>query len=1115
MNRFTLKMLFRSIRSSLGRYLAILAIVALGVGFYSGLKSSRPALLRSAEDYFRASQLQDFQLLSSLGFTEEDVEAFRGSEEAAAAEGAFFADAVATVDGKAEAWHFLSLTQSVSVPVLTAGRMPEKSDECLGDDRVFTEADIGKTIIISTENDEDVSDLFSSRSYTVTGLARSPRWLSADRGSTSLLSGSIHGFVILLPEGFSSEIFHELLVWCDLPGALYSEEYSAARDQAEKGLRTLLSRRGRIRRSSLVQEAEKALAEAQSEIDDGWEELREGEATAAKELADAQAKLDEAEQEIRSGWTQVNSSMQQLEDGMASIPAARDQIASGRAELEAGRAELEANAEQVALYRRLYNEVAGQLTEHEAELLALLQETDTARYQALAPYYENVAALQAEVLILNAMIASDQTDPADLPALQERLQSAEADLAAAQAELAEQEAAYVPDDSAVMSAEEILASLYETAADLDAQLSDAEAQLQAGQAQLAAAEAELNAAEAQLDQAEQDYPGNLAQINAAAWQLKQGEKELEEGRAEMEKAAAEAEAELQEGRDKLNDAQRELDEKSIEVYRSLSLELYCLDRSTNAGYVSYETDTDIIEAVSYAFPVFFVLIAALVCTTTMTRMVREERTVIGTMKAMGYRGGAVMGKYLLYSGSSALIGCVCGYFLGTRAIPSIVWMAYHILYNLSEPAFSFDPRMYSLCLAVSLPGILLVTWASCRRELSEKPADLIRPKAPPVGRRILLEYIRPLWRRLSFLDKITLRNAFRYKQRVFMMLLGIGGCTALLVAGFGLRDSLTNVAALQYGEVALYDLSVTLDSDELSAEEAAEHWAGETDAFALTVQEPVTLRGAEKEMGTRLVAAEEAELPGILDLHDGDRPLPWPAEGEALITKKLADRLSLSTGDTAEIEREDGEILTVKIAGVCENYLNHYVYVSREAVADTPRNTVLLKAGEQTDPSLLAASLRAVEGVTYVSLTSYERELFEQSMSSLDLVVALIVVCSGGLAFITLYNLTNINIMERSREVATVKVLGFTPAETGAYILRENLLLSVLGALLGLLLGKVLHAFIMNLVDLEAVTYQIRVNLLSYLISFAVTLLFSLGTNLVMRRKLEKVDMAESLKSVE
>ena len=512
------------------------------------------------------------------------------------------------------------------------------------------------------------------------------------------------------------------------------------------------------------------------------------------------------------------------------------------------------------------------------------------------------------------------------------------------------------------------------------------------------------------------------------------------------------------------------------------------------------------------------LVAALVCITTMTRMVGEERTQIGTMKAMGYSTAVTMSKYLLYAASAALLGCVLGYFIGTLLIPYFVWFAYRIIYDYARLDFYFSPLMNALCLLVTVFGALLVTFLVCRAELRERPAELIRPKAPKNGRRILLERIGPLWRPLPFLTKLSLRNAFRFPARVAMLLLGIGGCTALLVAGLGARDSVTHISAHQYEEIMLYDLEAKLNEDSFTPDgEAAALWAEGSVCTrrALTRQESVTLEAKGHEKSTYVVAAAPGALEGLISLHDENGELPFPAAGEAIITKKIADSMGLRAGDEFTLTTDGGERLTLRVTGVCETYLRHYVFIDLSSLADARANTALLRCGEGTDPAALGASLRALEGVSYVSLTRQERELMENSMRSMDLLIALVVACSGALAFITLYNLTNINIMERVREIATVKVLGFYPKETAAYVLRENVLLSFLGAALGLGLGKGLHTIIIRALVVDYISFDARVTALSYCLAFAVTLLFTLLTNAAMHRRLAAVDMAESLKSVE
>ena len=1104
MDRLSVKMLLRSIRSSLGRFLSILGIVALGVGFFAGLKSSYPAMHGTADRYLRAQHFHDFRLLSSLGFTEADREAFAALEGVSAAEGAYFADAFVEQSGRQKLCHLMSLTGSVDVPVLTAGRMPRKAEECLADSRVFSEKDLGTTLTLADSNRDDTLSLLRRRDFTIVGLARSPRYISGERGDTELGGGRIDAFVFLLPECFEGGVYHELLLWCDLPGELHSEEYAAAHARMERPVRTLQNELGAARQRTLRGNALRELSDAQKEINDGWRAYSDEKRKTEKELADARVELDNGRAELEDGQKKLDEGRAALESGMAQIPAAWREIEANRALLDEKRAELDEG--RVRLEAARYELEAG-----EAALRVGTMGLEAEKAVGSIPDRQRIAVLQGEIAALQAAINAAQDRPGGellIGALQARLAEKQAALAEAQAggsgqaDFSEQEAALAGRRAELESGR--------------AQLAAAEAELAAGEAAINEGYAQLEAAEAQLASAERDYPQHLRELEDGQRELDEARVRLEEGEAEYESGLKSAEEGFAEAEAKLRDAQRELDEARGELDGKLSLELYALDRESNQGYLTFDNDTRIIDALSDVFPIFFVLVAALVCITTMTRMVGEERTLIGTLKALGYSAWGATGKYLLYASLSALLGCVLGYFLGTVLIPYFVWFSYGIIYDYARLEFYFSPLMYALCLAVTVPGALLVTWLVCRRSLRECPAELMRPKAPKAGRRILLERIGPLWRALPFLSKLSLRNAFRFPLRVAMLLLGIGGCTALLVAGLGSRDSIAHISSYQYGEIMLYELEVNLDPDKFASDAEAEAlWEGEDATGAMTRQEPVTILYAGGEKSSRMIAADSGALEGLISLHDDGGELPFPGPGEAVVTRKIAESCSLRVGDDFTLRTDEGAEIPLRVTGVCENYLRHYVFLNLASLGGTRCNAALLRCGEGTDAAALGARLRAAEGVSYVTLTQTERALMEDSMRSMDVLIALVVVCSGALAFITLYNLTNINIMERVREIATVKVLGFYPRETAAYVLRENLLLSFLGAALGLLLGKGLHLVIIRALVVDYMSFDVRVAPLSYVLAFVTTLLFTVLTNAAMRGKLEKVDMAESLKSVE
>ena len=1106
MDRFSMKMLLRSIKGSLGRYLAIVAIIALGVGFYAGLQSSQPAMLETADSYMHDQRMYDFQLMSTLGLTPGDVAAFKQLEGVEYAEGAYFADALSVLGSHEEPYRFMSITRNVCTPYLTEGRMPENANECLGDAGTFSSSDIGRRISISEANDEDTLGLFEEREFTIVGLAKSPRYISHDRGSTSLGSGTLSGFVLLTEEAFDQEIYQEILLYCDLPGEMYSTEYISARDKLEPEVKALLNSRGAIRYKQLRSEADKELAEARAELDEGWEEYHEGEEEAQKELSSARAKLYQGQKEIDNGLKEIEQKQKEIDEGWAQLPAAQQEIADNRAMLDEKEKELQQG--KAALEPAIAEIQAGeqQLAEGKAQLEATKNAVLWPLEQAINLIDSQISQTQQEINALDPEDLGYETRLAILNARMEQLQGRRESAVSARDSAAER---FAPKEAEIAAAE---AELNQA----KAQVAAAQAEIAAGEQAIAEGRAQLDAAEAEIENSKVTMTEGQKQLDEGRVQLEQAQRQVNQGWEEYEEGKAQAEQELADGKKELEDAETELAQAIVDTDEKLKLEVFTLNRETNSGYVTFENDTSIVTAVAGAFPVFFVLIAALVCVTTMTRMINDERTQIGTLKAMGFSGGMIMRKYLWYSGSAAFAGCILGFVLGVTVIPFIVWYAYNIIYSYTTLKPYFSVGMCVVCMAVALLSTIVVTVLTCRKELSERPAELIRPKAPKAGKRILLERIKPLWKRLSFLSKVTLRNAFRHPSRVMLMMLGVGGCTALLVAGFGVKDSIADVPDYQYGEISRYEMLVNYDPDVLDTDGRAEAlWKDRADAWALSYQVNAELENQTGSHSVKLVAAEGTALKNVVSLRDDSGELEYPGKGEAIVTEHLADLLEISVGDQVTLETDDGDSLRLTVTGIAKNYLSHYIYVSPETVPGAKNNAAYLCDSSEDSGEGLAAWLRSQDGISYVSLTLREKETVRQSMQSLNMIVALVVVCAAALAFIVLCNLTNINIMERVREVATVKVLGFYPGETASYILRENLLLSILGGAVGLLLGKLLHRFVMELIQVDYMCYDVRVSALSYLMAFGITVLFAMAANFAMSFKLEKINMTESLKSVE
>lgn len=599
--------------------------------------------------------------------------------------------------------------------------------------------------------------------------------------------------------------------------------------------------------------------------------------------------------------------------------------------------------------------------------------------------------------------------------------------------------------------------------------------------------------------------------------VEKAEAELADAREKLSSEKAEAEFEEQ-----IAEAEQEILRAQADIAAIKKPETYVLGRDTNVGYTLFENDSRIVEGIANVFPVFFFLVAALVCMTTMNRMVEEQRTQIGVLKALGYGNGSIMGKYLFYSGSAALGGCLAGYFLGIFLFPMVIWQAYSMMYRLGNIVFVFDWNAALLCLTASLLCSMGTTWISCRHELRAPAAGLMRPKAPKAGKRILLERAGFIWNRLKFLHKVSIRNIVRYKKRLFMMVMGISGCTALLVTGFGVRDSVTDIADRQYAEIQTYQLNVTLSDEEEDADQELYNLIGSYGGtYTRTFETSLDMVNAEGIKSVNLIVAENpAQFEDYINLHttSGEK-LSYPGAGEILICNKLAEQYRLKAGDTVRLMDEDRRELSAVISGICENYIFNYGYVSSEtyekALGDITFQNLYVNLPEDIDVHEAGAAVMNAENVSSVQVNADMLVRFSSMMSSMNYIVFLVIGCAAALAFIVLYNLNNINITERVREIATIKVLGFYRGETSSYVFRENMVLTAMGCALGLVLGKLLHIYVMHEVNIDMISFDVHVRAVSYLLSILLTFAFTWVVNRIMAGKLDRINMAESLKSVD
>lgn len=1098
MNKSIIKLTKREISSSLGRYLAIFAIIALGAGLFVGLRLSRPDFLETYNNYTHETNFYDFRLVSTLGLTDDDLAEVKKLDGVKLAEGAVGADFLFnTADEDNLIMMAQSIPENVNQIKLKAGRMPEKANECLADPDMYSKDDIGSTIKLSKDNSEQTFDTFAYDEYTIVGLADSVLYINMERGSSTLGNGSVKGYIYIPMDGFSTDYYTDIYVCVDSEGYVYSDEYEQSTQKYVDGLEKFMSERAVIRRDAIIDDAMSQLDDAKKQYEDGKTqydaakaEYDAGYAEYTKKKSDTEAQLEKARKEIENAESMMGDTSV-IDQKQAELDAAKAELDKGQAEYERGLQQFNAKAklaygavdEQIAYYENRISDKQNDIAAQNAEIESLNAQ--------LAEAQANGDSLKARLIEWKIKTANDRIslDNADIERYNERLEVHRQKRAEVDAEL----------------------EPYRK------QLEDAKAQLDSGYAQIAAGQAELDAAREMIS-------SGGAQLEAAKKQYEQGKAEAERGFAEAEKELASGKAQLDTAKAELDKGAAELDSAEKQIKNINHADTYVLDRDTNAGYVCFESDTNVVQSVASVFPVFFFLVAALVCLTTMTRMIADQRTQIGIMKALGYSSGAIIGKYMFYSGSATVLGSIFGIAAGSFAFPAVVWFGYGLIYNLSGLTFTMDWPLAAGITAANLLVTLLVTWYCCAKELKCAPADLIRPKAPEAGKRILLERIPTVWNDMSFMQKVSARNIMRYKKRIFMMLLGIGGCTALVLTALGLNDTIQNVVTRQYDDIILYDYEITMAYD-MNEEEQEIFFrdAGDDIKDAVFLYRGLAeVSGSDAIKSATLTVTDGKKLCKYIDLSYDGEPIDYPGRGEAAINYNLARQLGgIEVGDEIKLTTSEKKELTVTVSALFDNYVDSFVFISpetcEEQLGEVPEyKSALANAPDGADVNRCAEALtHDVDGVRGVTLSTDIKERMSSMLDGLLVVVAAIILCAGLLAFIVLYNLTNINISERIREIATLKVLGFYPNEAAHYVFRENLILTGAGAVFGLGLGVALHAFVMNAIKVDMMYFKPHISFLSFAVSIVITFVFAVIVNAIMRRRIDNIDMAGALKSIE
>ncbi|MBN2911367.1 MAG: FtsX-like permease family protein [Coprococcus sp.] len=1199
------------IKKTMGRFVSIFFIVALGVAFYSGIRASEPSMRITADQYFDDSEQMDLKVMGTMGLTKADIKAIGKVSGIEAVEGGYSKDVLCPVGDNEKVVHMLSMQKNFNQVSVVEGRLPEKAGECLVDEDFlsYTDLKVGDTVTFHSGDGEALTDSLFTDTYKIVGIGNSPLYISFGRGSSTIGTGEISGFVIVDKSSFDMDVYTEAYV--KVSGAeekiAFTDEYNNLSDAAKEAVSAIEEERCAVRKQEIVDAANEKLADSEKtvneksrELEDAKKELENGKSKAAEELekakqqlTDGEAELADAKQQIADGETQLADAKAQLNDKQAQLDSAETQYESGKAQLDQKEQEL-ADAEQVYLsnyskYMPIITAGKEQITAEKSQIADGKKQLDEGLAplnqlkDGLAGIEDGISQCDSEIAglktqldgmdrdvyqkyvniprekrneeeqayvekweNLNTQLADIQEQKAQLEDKKKDLLvqmnqagfATEADLEAQITSLTKQKEDLDAKETALLQQEQTLAAQEEELLSAGRQITDGKSQIAAARSQLDSTKSQITDGKAQILSAWALLNEKEDTLNVSKAQLASGEQELADGRSEYEQAAKEAEKQIMDGQAKitdgekqLTDAKQQIADAKAEIKKIENPKWYVQTREDAlTEYQGYGDNADRMRSIGKVFPVLFFLVAALISLTTMTRMVEEQRVQIGTMKALGYGKAAIAGKYIGYALIATLGGSIFGVLIGEKILPLVIIYGYMILYK-HLPAILLP---YHMSYALQASGIavactLIATIASCYKELAAEPAELMRPAAPKQGKRILLERIGIIWKHLNFTWKSTVRNLIRYKKRFFMTIFGIGGCMALMVVGFGLKDCIYEIVSLQYEKVQFYD-ATTYMSDDISEEngqQIQEYLDQNTDVketIEVHMQKIDVKSASGKKTLYLMVPSDDEKIEDFLSFHSRTNKdeVYSLKKDEVILTEKIASLLNVKVGDQLTIEDKDRGDQTVTIGAICENYMSHYLYLSPEKYEELygkpiEYNTIIysVKDGKDDQIEKIGTKLLAMDGVLNVSYTSSIEGRLDDMLRSLNLVIVVLIVSAGMLAFVVLYNLNNINITERQRELATLKVLGFYDGEVASYVYRENILLTIIGSVVGMVLGNFLHRYTILTVEVEEAMFGRQIHWQSYLYSFLFTVAFSLFVNWVMFYKLKKIDMVESLKSVE
>ncbi|WP_111928676.1 ABC transporter permease [Clostridium tertium] len=1128
------KSITREILSSKARFISILAIIFLGVAFYAGIKSSGPDLKESINEFFSEQNLMDSKIVSSIGLNDNDLKLLENNDKILDYYATHSVDVNLTNTNNVVRFMEYDSSDSTIMNklIVTEGRLPENSGEIALDENSLKEnknLKIGDDYTI--ESDVDLDEYFNKKTFKIVGFVQSPMYIeNISRGTTTVGKGSIDYFAILNSSDISMDVYTEIYVRFKNVEDIgsYSDEYKEKMEENNKYLEGLYSNRVIERIEEIKLEAKKELDKAYKEIEDGEKKLED----AQKEIDDGKIQLSDGKnqyeeaiekynQEIKNGELKLIEGEKQLVDGQNELEKQKEQFLSGEIKLQSAKVELD-NAKQEFLNQGIDPTKSTQEYDKQIDSLNILITT----YDSLSKDIKETTSNLKEgdkipnekIQYWKGIISNPSLGLNGLSDLVNGLEQNPANISLA-----------INISKAVEGANKALSENKSKLEILVSGIIKYQQGVTAYEEQVSIfneGKIKLEEAEKQLDNGKEEIIKGKADLEEGK---KQGQLELDKAKKELEDSEQkllDGEKEIKENREKLLDGRKEIDKEKEKLNDLDDSKYYFFDREDNPGYSTYKGSIDSLDKIALVFPVFFFLVAALICLTTMTRMVEENRVEIGTLKALGYRDLEIARKFIVYAALASIIGSVLGILIGSSMLPYIVNQAYSSSFTLPSVNIYFYTSYIIQSLVASIVCTVGAALIVLKGELIDNPSNLMRTKAPKIGKKILLERITPLWERLNFNQKVTFRNLFRYKQRMLMTILGISGCMAMLVAGLALENSTSSVMDIQFGKLIKYDAMVVFNDKNIEKEneeynEALKSLKGYESSLNI-YQDSVTFskEGISKQTATMYVPENTDDLNDYILLNDRENGTQYKLSNNGvIINEKLAKILNASVGDNIIVTDSDNNDHEVKVDNIVENYAGHYIYLSpsyyKEIFNNDPiYNAQLLKLNsDREDDNKLSTTLMDNDKVINVTLASKMRSLSESA--DLGLVMIVIIVASGSLAFVVLYNLININVSERIREISTIKVLGFYDSEVAMYIFRENIILTILGILAGSFLGKILYVFLVSTAEMDNMMMIPTVDMIGYVISGLITMFFAILVMIMMHLKLKKVNMVDALKSIE